>query len=149
MEKFEMNTNLYEKDFYAWTIKNAELMRQGKLSEIDIENIAEELESMGRSEKRQLINRLAVLVAHLLKWKFQPGLRSRSWEYTIKEQRRKVISLLKDSPSLKQDHIQMFAEAYEDAVLIAAKETGIDETDFPKTCPYSFQQAISNDFWPD
>lgn len=140
-----MDPNFYEIDFYAWIMKNAELMRQGRLSEIDAGNIAEELESMGKSEKRQSIHRLALLLAHLLKWKFQPGLRSQSWKYTIKEQRRQVMALLKDSPSLKNVIIEKFAEAYEDAVLIAAKETGLDEGTFPKVCPYSFEQAMENE----
>lgn len=144
-----MDSGLYEKDFYAWARKNSELLRQGKMMEIDVENIAEELESMGRSEKRQLVNRLAVLLAHLLKWTFQPGFRSKSWKYTIKAQRRKVMALLRDSPSLKYDLEQKFKESYDDAVLIAAKEIGMEEEDFPKTCPFTYEQAMDNDFWPD
>lgn len=77
----------YEKDFYAWAIHNAKMLRERRLSEIDIENIAEEIESLGKSEKRELLNRLAVLLAHLLKWKFQPAKQSNSWKFTIKEQR--------------------------------------------------------------
>ncbi|MBF0551328.1 MAG: DUF29 domain-containing protein, partial [Deltaproteobacteria bacterium] len=96
-----MNPESYDRDFYAWTMNNAELIRQGRFSEIDIEHLAEELEGMGRSEKRALISRLAVLLAHLLKWTFHPGLRCTSWKYTIKEQRRRVLALLKDSPSLQ------------------------------------------------
>ena len=77
----------YEEDFYAWTTHNVKLLREGKLSEIDVEHIAEEIESMGKSEKRELLSRLAVLMAHLLKWKFQPARRSKSWALTIKNQR--------------------------------------------------------------
>lgn len=96
-----MSRTLYEQDFYAWANRNAQLIRAGKLSEIDVENIAEELEGMGRSEKRAFINRLAILLAHLLKWHFQPALRSRSWQYTIRAQRDQLYDLLEDSPSLK------------------------------------------------
>ena len=99
-----MDTALYDKDFYLWTIQNANLLREGRLTEIDIENIAEELESMGRSEKRELLNRLAVLIAHLIKWKYRlsiDGEISGSWDGTIIEQRRKIKRLLKENPSLQ------------------------------------------------
>ena len=84
---------LYDKDFYQWTLYNAELLRQGKITEIDIQNIAEELESMGKSQKRELISRLAVLIMHLLKWQYQPEKRSHSWIETINEQRRQIVEL--------------------------------------------------------
>lgn len=105
----------YEKDFYAWAIHNAQLLREGKLSEVDIENIAEEIEDMGKSEKRELINRLAVLIAHLLKWKFQSSRRSNSWKYPVKEQRLRLNRLMKESPSLKNELEKRIHEAYEDA----------------------------------
>ncbi len=78
----------YEEDFYAWALNNADLLRQGRFTEIDVDNIAEELESMGRSERRQLANRLEVLLAHLLKWRYQPARRGNGWRYTISECRR-------------------------------------------------------------
>jgi len=137
----------YEKDFYAWTIHNAQLLREGKLSELDVENIAEEMESMGKSEKREVINRLAVLLAHLLKWKFQSARRSNSWKYTIKEQRLRLIRLIAESPSLKKELEKYIHEAYEDACYIALSETGLDEETFPKTCPFSLKQAIDPDFF--
>ncbi len=141
--------SLYEQDFYAWTIQNARLLRHGNLGEIDVEHIAEELESLGRSERRALVNRLAVLLAHLLKWRAQPGLRSNSWKYTIKEQRRKIEALLQDSPSLKHQLPEKFPEAYADAVLLAARETGMEEDDFPATSPYSMEQTLDWDFLPE
>lgn len=95
----KLNTD-YETDFYAWLMYNAELLRQGRFSEIDRNAIAEELESMGKREKRELISRLAVLIAHLLKWVYQPEKRSYSWECTIKEQRKEIFYVLQDSPSL-------------------------------------------------
>jgi hypothetical protein len=124
----------YEKDFYAWTVHNAKLLREGKLSEVDIENIAEEIESMGKSEKRELINRLAILIAHLLRWKFQPGKRGNSWKYTIKEQRLRLSKLIEESPSLKYELEKRIDEAYEDAYYLALSETGLDEDTFPKNC---------------
>src|SRR3990167_6767445 len=108
----------YNQDFYAWTIHNAESLRQGKLSEIDLENVAEEIESMGKSEKRELLNRLAVLLSHLLKWKFQSPRRSNSWKYTIKEQRIQLEDLLEESPSLKASLEEKMAHAYEHSIVI-------------------------------
>jgi vacuolar-type H+-ATPase subunit C/Vma6 len=138
----------YEKDFYAWAIHNAKLLREGKLSEVDIENIAEEIESMGKSEKRELINRLAVLLAHLLKWEFQPERRGNSWRYTIKEQRLRLQDLLKESPSLKKSLEENLNHAYEHALIIAIGETDCSEKTFPKKCPFSLQQALDKDFFP-
>lgn len=138
----------YEKDFYAWAIQNAQLLRERKLSEIDVKNIAEEIESMGKSEKRELLNRLAVLLAHLLKWEFQSSRRCNSWKYTIKEQRLRLKRLISESPSLKKELEKKLHEAYEDACYIALSETGLDEEAFPKKCPFSFKQALDQNFYP-
>ena len=144
-----MDTELYDKDFYEWTRKNAELLREGKLSEIDLENLIEELESMGRSEKRAFVNRLAVLIAHILKWHYQPDLRPKSWKSTIKEQRMQVADLLEDNPSFKPLLNEMLSKAYRKSIVIAEKETGLDEVTFPSTCPYAFEQVMDNEFWPE
>jgi hypothetical protein len=143
-----MDAELYEKDFYEWALKNAELLRQGRLSEIDVENIAEELESMGKSERRELISRLVVLFMHLLKWEHQPKLRSRSWSGTIVEQRTQIELLLKDSPSLRREIDPKIEDAYRIAVKRMEKETGISKKDLPDICPYSLDQAMDDDFWP-
>ena len=139
----------YNKDFYAWLMKNADLLRQHKFNEVDIEHVAEELESMGKSEKRELTNRLTVLLAHLLKWKFQPALRSRSWKNTILTQRIDILELLEDSPSLKYELEQRVVMAYEKAKLSAEDETGIDKNNFPETCPFTFEQLLKKDFLPE
>ncbi len=138
----------YEQDFYAWAMSNAQLLREGRFSEIDVDNIAEELETIGRSEKRELVNRLAVLLAHLLKWQFQPARRGKSWRITIKEQRRKIAKHLGENPSLKVMLQETVAEAYEDAILLVAKETLLDETDLPTTCPYMLDEVFQHDFLP-
>lgn len=138
----------YEKDFYAWTLHNAKLLREGKFSEMDIENIAEEIESMGKRERRELINRFAILIAHLLKWEHQPARRSKSWECTIKEQRFELVDLLEESPSLKHEVEEQLAHAYKKALLIAEKETGLEIKNFPKTCPFSLRQVLREDFLP-
>jgi hypothetical protein len=139
----------YNQDFYAWALHNAELIRQGKLLEVDLEHIAEEIESMGKSDKRKLINRLALLIAHLLKWQFQPGRRGNSWKYTIKEQRIKIKDLLEDSPSLKHELESKLPHAYEQAVVIAVKQTSLEESIFPKQCLYSLEQCFDDGFFPE
>ncbi len=142
-------TATYEQDFYAWLLKNAQLLREKRFPELDAENIAEELEGMARSDKRQLVNRFAVLLAHLLKWQFQPEKRSKSWKRTIKEQRKRIGLLLTDSPSLKYEIDKRIEDAYEIAILSAANETGLDEEIFPENCEYSLEEILSDEFVPD
>jgi len=125
------------------------LLRSGKLAAADIENIAEEIESMGRTEKRELISRLTVLLAHLLKWQYQPIYRGPSWEVTIRNQRRDLTDHLADNPSLKARLPEAMASAYERAVDTAYAETGLPKSVFPGECPWSFDQAIALDFWPE
>ena len=139
----------YDQDFYAWITHNVKLLREGKLSEIDAEHIAEEIESMGKSEKRELINRLAVLIAHLLKWQHQPIRRSQSWSLTIKEQRIQLISLLEDSPSLRNEIEKKLEDAYEQAVLIAERETALEEKTFSKSCVFSLDEILNKTYFPE
>ena len=143
------NEPLYERDFYAWALEQAALLRAGQLASADIENIAEEIESMGRSENRELISRLAVLLAHLLKWQFQPGYRGRSWQLTIMEQRKKLARHMKDNPSLKARLDEAIADGYELAAFEAERETGLDPQTFPAMCPYTYAQMLDDDFWPE
>ena len=141
--------NEYERDFYAWALHNAELIRKGRLSEVDLEHVAEEIESMGKSDKNKLTNRLAVLIAHLLKWQFQPNLRGRSWLLTIKEQRVRINQLLRQSPSLKYQLGTTLQDAYERALIIAAKESGLEESIFSTDCQFHFEQCLDHDFFPE
>lgn len=141
-------SDTYDRDFYAWANEQAALLRAGKLAEADIAHIAEEIESMGRSEKRELINRLSVLLRHLLKWQYQPALRGASWEATIKVQRNMLSDHLEDNPSLKAMLSQAIARAYENAVIEAAGETKLASSVFPGTCPWTFAQIMDPDFWP-
>ncbi len=139
----------YKKDFYSWLIKNARLLREQKFTKIDAEHIAEELEAMGRSEKRELINRLSVLIAHLLKWKYQAVRRSRSWKNTILTQRIDINDLLEDSPSLRYDIENRIKKAYKKAKLKAEDETGINKKQFPEICPFLTEEIVSEDFFPE
>ena len=142
------NSTLYDQDFYAWASEQARLLRTGKVSEADIEHIAEEIESMGKAEKRELVNRLTALLLHLLKWQFQPGKRSASWQATIRVQRRDIAALMADNPSLKSMLPQAVEQAYGNTVIEAGAETGLPESTFPSTCPWSFDQVMAEDFWP-
>ena len=144
-----MPNNLYDRDFYAWANEQAALLRAGKLDSADIEHIAEEIESMGRGEKRELVNRLAELLMHLLKWRYQPAFRSASWRSTIDEQRYRLEAHLDDNPSLKSMIEQAMRDGYRLARPEAERETGLALEMFPPTCPFSFEQAMTQDFSPD
>jgi hypothetical protein len=143
------NTVDYEKDFYAWTVEQARLLRSGELSEIDVENIAEEIESMGRSDRREIHSRLVVLLMHLLKWQYQKRARSRSWSSTILTQRREIEQLLAESPSLRPSFIQMFSKAYADARQQAALATGLRIGTFPETCLFTPEEVLTREFLPE
>lgn len=142
------NSTLYERDFYAWANMQAQLLRSGKVSEADIAHIAEEIESMGRTEKRELISRLTVLLLHLLKWQFQPALRCPSWRNSVRVQRIGLDSHLRDNPSLKSILGEAIAEAYRVAKIEAENETGLAEDSIPLSCSWSFEQVMADDFWP-
>ena len=144
-----MSNTLYEQDFFAWANEQTALLRSGRLSEADIDHIAEEIESMGRSEQQQLENRLTVLLLHLLKWQFQPGLRGNSWRLTIKEQRGRIVRHLRKNPSLQAVLGETITDAYSDALIEAERETGLSENTFPTACPWIFGQIIDADFWPE
>ena len=144
-----MSNTLYERDFYAWANQQAALLRAGQMSDADIENIAEEIESMGRGEKRELISRLSVLLVYLLKWQFQPERRGKSWRITIEQQRDRLDDHLNDNPSLRSQRDIVIRAAYRDARWEAEKETDLDGEIFPATCPYTFGQMMDEGFWPD
>ena len=130
-------------------MEQAELLKTGHWQEVDIENLIEEVESMGRSEKRSLESRLIVLITHLLKWQYQPVRRGKSWELTIKGQRVNCLDVLEDNPSLKSKLDELFIKAYYRAKLEAAKETGLDEDYFPEECPYTLTQLFDSKYYPD
>jgi hypothetical protein len=139
---------LYEEDFYEWTVRNAELLRSGRASEADLEHIAEEIEDMGKRERRELLSRLSTLMSHLLKWKIQPERRSRSWELTIKVQRKDLRKLLDQNPSLKPSLAEGLEDAYEHALVEAATETFRPIDDFPPTCPFTLEVLFDPEYLP-
>ena len=141
--------SLYDTDFFAWAQQQSQLLRAGQLADADIEHIIEEIDSMGRREKRELLSRLAVLLMHLLKWQAQPMLRGNSWRATIQVQRREIRRHLADNPSLKAKLPEILVDAYGDAKLLAARETGLGEASFSATLSWSFEQVMDDTFWPE
>jgi len=142
------SADLYQADYYAWLCGQVALLRQGRTADIDPNLLAEELEAMGRRERNELVNRLIILIAHLLKWQYQPAHRSPSWRGSIVEQRVQVSRELQLSPSLKPFLHQAIDEAYADALRIATEETGLDVRVFPPACPYHDSDILDDDFWP-
>lgn len=143
------NSVAYDDDFFAWTQEQARLLRGGDLSVVDAENLAEEIESMGRRDRRELRSRLVVLIAHLLKWKCQARRRSQSWQSTIRTQRREIELVLGDSPSLRPLFDGLVAEEYGAARQNAADETRSALRNFPAECPFTPEQILSEDFLPE
>jgi hypothetical protein len=141
--------SLHDSDFYAWSLEQAALLRAGRVGEADLDAIAEEIESMGKTEKRELVSRLTVLLLHLLKWQRQPSHRSNSWRLSITNARNEVTYHLEDDPSLKAVLDSAMEQAYRSARLKAAIETALDEDQFPARCPWSFAEVIDEGFWPD
>ena len=140
----------YEQDFVGWLNTQAELLKTGKVNELDIKNLVEEIEAMGRSEKRELESRMIILVMHLLKWTFQPNNQSRSWANTINEQRRRIGRVIKDSPSLKNslNDTEWFNDIWQSALYQAVSETGLDIKIFPEQPIWTTQQILVDDFFP-
>ncbi|MGI8934187.1 MAG: DUF29 domain-containing protein [Phormidesmis sp.] len=141
-------SSLYETDFYAWTQEQAELIALGRWSRLDAPNLVEEIESLGSKERPELRNRLGILLGHLLKWQFQPERRSNSWRGTIREQRKQINLLLKDSPSLKPYLQEALPDAYELGTALAMKETQLAEETFSENCPYSLADILETNFFP-
>lgn len=143
-----MNT-AYEADVVAWSIEQAKLLRAGRFTALDIEHIADEVEDVGKSEQRELASRMAVLLAHLLKWRDQPANRSPSWRTTIRVQRRSVGRRLDKTPSLRASLAdpEWVADAWDDALTQATKDTGL--TSFPDACPWTEEQILDESFLPE
>ncbi len=144
------NLHSYDGDIIAWANEQARLLREGQFSKLDIEHIAEEIEDVGKSEQRELENRMAVLLAHLLKWQHQPERQGNSWRNTIKDQRDRIARRLRKTPSLKSDldDSEWWRGVWADALDITVKETGLFYDAFPETCPWTLEQIMDVDFWP-
>lgn len=140
--------SLYETDFYAWTQEQATLLRNEQWSQIDLQNLIEEIQSLGKQQRQELRNRLSVLIGHLLKWQYQSGRRSRSWLATLRIQRLDIAELLEDNPSLKPYLEEALRKAYLKGVELAVGETDLPKRTFPVECPYSLSEIVDYDFYP-
>jgi len=143
------NANRYEDDVVAWASEQARLLREGRFDLLDIAHLAEEIEDVGKSEQRELANRMALLLTHLLKWQMQPGRRGASSQITIRNQRRGIARRLGETPSLRPelDNPDWWAGVWDDATAQAAQETGL--SDFPETCPWTPNQILDPAWLPD
>ncbi len=139
----------YEADFLGWLTSTAEQIRSQDYTAVDWENLVEEIEAMGRREKRKLESNLVILLQHLLKWHYQPNLRSGSWKGSIREHRRRIRKDLQDSPSLAPYLLEVIDEAYLDAKEAAADETGLPLDRFPTICEYTLDQILDREFLPE
>ena len=142
-------TDLYEKDTYSWAMQQADALRRRSANEIDWENVAEEIESVGKSQSSELYSRYVVLLTHLLKWVFQPGRRSRSWEASIRVQRVDIARLIDANPGLQPKRDEIFGAAYRTARLAATGETDLQVETFPETNPFTLAEAMDENFWPE
>lgn len=140
--------DLYTTDLCLWTEEQAALLRAGRWPDLDRANVAEEIESLGGSQKAEIRSRLAILLLHLLKWEFQPEKRKYGWRASILEQRIRIDDLIDVSPSLQSWPGAVLAKAYSVAVLGAASETGLPGSVFPKSCPYAIEQIRDLGFYP-
>ncbi|HCA95228.1 MAG TPA: DUF29 domain-containing protein [Cyanobacteria bacterium UBA9226] len=137
-----MTSKLYDLDFYAWTLEQSQLLQEGKWQSLDIINLVEEIESLGKQQRQELRNRLGILIGHLLKWEYQPEMQSKSWRATIREQRKEVLRLLKENPSLKSYLAEAITDAYESGLALVVRETPLDYPQLPLECPYSTEQIL-------
>jgi len=141
--------SLYDRDYVAWLEEQVAHLRAGRLSALDVENVAEELEGLMRSQRQQLENRLEVLILHLLKWDHQPDQRANRWRSSVEEQRTRIRRLLRDSPSLKREVEAMMRDVYPDAVRAATIETQFSARAFPEVLPYSMDQIFERELPAD
>lgn len=133
---------LYQSDYYQWLMKTADQLRYHQFNSLDWENLLAEIEDMGRSEKRSLRSNLRILLMHLLKRNYQPEKATRSWDLTIVEHRKRIEDTLQDSPSLKPYLNEIFEKCYQDAVDLAAAETGLSPETFPNECPFTLEAIL-------
>ena len=137
-------TSTYDKDFYKWSLEQSSLLKKKEYAKLDIDNLIEEIEALGRTEKRALESQIKRLLMHLLKIKYQPTMRSTSWDTSVRLSRMEIKELLEDNPSLKPKVEDIFVKAYQAARLSAAVETGLDEKTFPVKCPWTFEYCMKN-----
>ena len=138
----------YEEDFNLWTEQMVELLRARRFEELDIDNLLDELESMSKRDKREIVRRLKLILMHLLKWNYQPSQQGASWETTIRNNREEIAQILQDSPSLDSYAATVLEQAYASARKNAASKTGLLIDEFPENCPFAIADVLNEDFLP-
>lgn len=141
-----MAAKLYDIDFYAWTLEQSNLLKSGKWQELDIENLVEEIESLGKQQRQELRNCLGILIGHLLKWQYQPDKCSKNWMATIMEQRDKSSEVLKENPSLKPYLPEVIASAFVSSLALVVRETPLNYEDLPVECLFTIEQILNPTF---
>lgn len=139
----------HNEDFYGWAIATAELLKNKQYSEVDMDSVIEEVLKMGASDKHALTSYLRELLLHFLKWQYQPSHRGTSWQISINKQKDAISDILEYSPGLKQFLNELKHKAYKRACLDAMLQTGLDKKTFPKECPYTWEQIIDDEYYPD
>jgi Domain of unknown function DUF29 len=142
-------TTLYEADFAQWAEQTAQMLKDGRLSEVDLENLIEEVEDLSRRERDALYSNLKIILLHLLKWEFQPHKQTNSWRASIREHRQRIKQQVKKSPSLKAYPEEILSECYAEARELASDETGLPLMTFPAECPYAITDILDTAFLPD
>jgi hypothetical protein len=138
----------YEEDGYSWALEQAEILRARRFDLLDVENVAEEIEDLGKSLANELSSRYGTLLTHLLKWEFQPERRSNSWAGTVRRERGAIAKHLRDNPGLKPRRAELFPDSFDEARQQAVVETNLPPGRFPEACPYTLEQATDPAFWP-
>ena len=149
IERQTVKKSLYETDFAAWITATAAHLRSKDYAQVDWENLIEEIDDMGRRERKSLKSNLVILLLHLLKWQYQPDMRSGSWQGSIVKHRQRLRDDLQDSPSLKSYLSEILDAAYSDACDRAAAETGLALPQFPEVCQYTIDQILDREFLPE
>lgn len=149
MSRNVSSSSLHQRDYYLWLNTTIEQLKQRDFDSLDIQRLVEEIEEMGGSLKDALENNLIVVLAHLLKWKYQPDYRSGSWRGSIKEHRRRLLKAMERHPSLKRYFTGILPESYAPALDWAVEETGLSPTQFPAECPFTPDQVLDITFYPN
>jgi hypothetical protein len=142
--------SLYERDYYTWALQQARALKEHRLEELDWENLSDEVESLAKTERRELRSRLEVLLEHLIKWQFQPQRRSRNWTASVAVHRHEIREHLDENPGLKPEVSGVLAQAYKSARLeVTGRFLRRSDPQPPDSCPWTFEQAMDEQFWPE
>jgi hypothetical protein len=142
--------SLYERDYYTWALQQARALKEHRVEELDWENLADEVEGLAKTERRELRSRLKVLLEHLIKWQFEPQRRSRSWRTTVSVQRLEIREHLDENPGLKPSVAEVLAQAYKAARLeVTGRFLRRSDPQPPDSCPWTLEQVMDEQLWPE